>query len=65
MFILNVLGKNDKTGGKGKMRRAEKFTDKALKAVERIARNEAQKTMSGKTAECATIWHQPKRPKTK
>lgn len=47
------------------MRRAEKFTDKALKAVERIARNEAQKTMSGKTAECATIWHQPKRPKRK
>ena len=65
MFSLNVLGKNDKTGGQSKMRRAEKFTDNALKAVERIARNEAEKAMSGKTAECAAIWHQPKRPKTK
>lgn len=64
MFVLDVLSKNDKTGGKGKMRRAEKFGNKALKAVERIARNEVQKAISGKTAECAAIWHQPKRPKT-
>lgn len=65
MFSLNVLGKNDKTGGKGKMRRVDKFADKALKAVERIARNEVEKIMAGKTTGCATIWHQPKRPKTK
>ncbi len=47
------------------MRNAEKFVDKALKAVERIARNEVEKTISGKTVGCAAIWHQPKRPKTK
>ncbi|MCM1223409.1 MAG: cyclic lactone autoinducer peptide [Lachnospiraceae bacterium] len=47
------------------MRNAEKFTDKALKAVERIARNEVEKIVFGKTTGCATIWHQPKRPKTK
>ncbi|MCM1416628.1 MAG: cyclic lactone autoinducer peptide [bacterium] len=47
------------------MRNAEKFADKALKAVERIARNEVEKIVSGKTTGCATIWHQPKRPKTK
>ncbi len=57
MFILNVLSKNYKTGGKGKMRNAEKFTDKALKAVERIARSEVEKTMSGRTSKCAAIWH--------
>ncbi|RKI75681.1 cyclic lactone autoinducer peptide [bacterium 1xD42-87] len=47
------------------MRRVEKFADKALEAVERIARNEVEKIMAGKTTECAAIWHQPKRPKTK
>jgi hypothetical protein len=33
--------------------------------VERIARNEVEKTMIGRTSECAAIWHQPKRPKKK
>lgn len=47
------------------MRNAEKFVDKALKVVERIARNEVEKTISRKTMECAAIWHQPKRPKNK
>ena len=65
MFVLDVLSKNYKTGGKGKMRRVEKFADKALEAAERVARNEVEKIMAGKTTECAAIWHQPKRPKTK
>lgn len=65
MFVLDVSGKIYKAGGKGKMRNAEKFVDKALKVVERIARNEVEKTISGKTVGCAAIWHQPKRPKTK
>lgn len=65
MFILDVFGKNYKAGGKGKMRNVGRITDKALKAVERISRNEVKKTMSGKAAECSAIWHQPKRPKTK
>lgn len=65
MFILDVFIKNYKTGGKGKMTNSERFADRALKAVERISRNEVKKTMSGKTAECSAIWHQPKRPKTK
>lgn len=47
------------------MKNAEKFADKALKVVERIARSEAEKTMFGRTSECAAIWHQPKRPKKK
>lgn len=45
------------------MRNAEKLTDKVLKAVERIARKEAEKAMLGGSLECATFWHQPKRPK--
>lgn len=63
MFIFDVSGKNYKTGGKVKMRNAEKLTDKVLKAVERIARKEAEKAMLGGSLECATFWHQPKRPK--
>ncbi len=57
MFIHDVFSKNYKTGGKGKMRNVEKFTDKALRVVERIARSEVEKTMSGRTAECSAIWH--------
>lgn len=29
----------------------------------RIARNEVEKTVLGRTAECSAIYHQPKRPK--
>lgn len=47
------------------MRNAEKFTDKTLRVLERIARKEAEKVMFGGGSECATIWHQPKRPKKK
>ena len=31
--------------------------------MERIARNEVEKTVLGRTAECSAIYHQPKRPK--
>lgn len=65
MFFLDVFSKNYQTGGKGKMKKTEKVADKVLKVVERIARNEVEKTMLGRTAECAAIYHQPKRPKKK
>ncbi len=65
MFILNVLSQNIKTGGRGKMRKSEKITDKVLKVVERIARNDVEKTILGSTAECSALFHQPKRPKKK
>ena len=45
------------------MKKAEKITNKVLKVVERIARNEVEKTVLGRTAECSAIYHQPKRPK--
>lgn len=63
MFVLNVFSKNYKTGGKGRMKRTEKLANNVLKAVERIARKEVEKSMLGGTAECAAIYHQPKRPK--
>lgn len=63
MFFLNVFSKNNKTGGKSKMKKTRKVADKVLKVVEKIARNEVEKTMLGRTAECAAIYHQPKRPK--
>ena len=45
------------------MNKAEKITIKVLKVVERIARNEVEKTFLGRTAECSAIYHQPKRLK--
>ena len=45
------------SGGKGKMKKAEKITIKVLKVVERIARNEVEKTVLGRTAECSAIYH--------
>ncbi|RGW86664.1 MULTISPECIES: cyclic lactone autoinducer peptide [Lachnospiraceae] len=45
------------------MKKAEKITIKVLKVVERIARNEVEKTVLGRTAECSAIYHQPKRQK--
>ena len=63
MFIPDVFGKIIKTGGKGQMKKPEKITNKVLKVVERIARNEVEKTVLGRTAECSAIYHQPKRPK--
>ena len=38
MCVPDVSGKNNKTGGKGKMNGKEKINKKALKVVERIAR---------------------------
>ena len=63
MCNLDVSGKNNKTGGKGKMNGKEKISVKAVRVVERIARNEVEKTVLGRTAECSAIYHQPKRPK--
>ena len=45
------------------MKKAEKITIKVLKVVERIARNEVEKTVLGRTAAGSAIYHQPKRPK--
>ena len=45
------------SGGKAKMKKAEKITIKVLKVVERIARNEVEKTVLGRTAECSAIYH--------
>lgn len=42
----DVRSKIIKTGGKGKMKKSEKITNKVLKVVERIARNEVEKNSS-------------------
>lgn len=63
MFVLDVFSKNNETGGKGKMKKTEKVTNKVLKAIERVARNEVEKTILSSTAECSALFHQPKRPK--
>lgn len=47
------------------MKKSEKITNNVLKAVERIARNEVEKTVLGRSADCSAIFHQPKRPKKK
>lgn len=65
MFIFDVHSKNNKTGGKGKMKNVEKVTDRVLRVVEKITRREVERTVLGRTTECAAIWHQPKRPKRK
>lgn len=65
MFILDVLSKNIKTGGKGKMRNVEKIAERALKGVEKIARAEVKRTAISSVSACSAIWHQPKRPKKK
>lgn len=63
MFASDVRSKIIKTGGKSKMKKSEKVTNKVLRVVERIVRNEVEKTVLGRTAECSAIYHQPKRPK--
>lgn len=47
------------------MKRNEKIGVKALRAVERIARNEVEKMKFEWPPLCAGIGHQPKRPKMK
>ena len=63
MLFFYVLGKNYKTGGKGKMRNVEKIAERALKGVEKIARAEVKRTAISSVSACSAIWHQPKRPK--
>ena len=64
MCILNVFGKNYKTGGRGKMKKDKKIKKTALKVVERILRNEVKKDQwGGDPPICSGIIHQPKRPK--
>lgn len=65
MCNLDVSGKNNKTGGKGKMNGKEKISVKALRVVERIARNEVEKVRCGWPPVCSGILHQLKRPKQK
>ncbi len=65
MCISNVFSKDYKTGGKSKMKRNEKLRVKALRFVERITRNEAEKVSCGWPPICFGISHQPKRPKRK
>lgn len=45
------------------MKKTGKISGKVLKAMERIARSEVEKSMHGKASACAAIYHQPKRPK--
>ena len=64
MCILNVFGKNYKTGDMCKMKKPKKQKT-VLKAVERIARNEVERDIWGDPPICLGIGHQPKRPKRK
>ena len=53
---MTVSNKNIKDKlDKGKMKKAEKITIKVLKVVERIARNEVEKTVLGRTAEFSDL----------
>ena len=47
------------------MKGKEKISIKALKVVERIARNEAEKVRCGWLPICSGLTQQPKRPKRK
>ena len=64
MCILDVFGKNYKTGGKCKMKKSRNIKNVALKVVEKIARNEVKRDVVGPPY-CIGIGHQPKRPKRK
>lgn len=65
MCGFDVSGKDNKTGGKGKMKSKEKINVKALRVVEKIIRNEVEKVRCGWPPICMGISHQPKRPKRK
>lgn len=65
MCIIDVFGKNYKTGGMCKMKKNRKIKKMLLKAVERIACNEVEKDIWGDPPICFGIGHQPKRPKRK
>lgn len=59
-----VLCKNNKTGGKSKMKEGQKVNTKLLRVVERIARTKAVNGLPWPPF-CMGIYHQPKRPKIK
>lgn len=63
MCILDVFGKNHKTGGVCKMKKNRKIRKTALKVVERIVRNEVKRDEWGDPPICSGFFHQPKRPK--
>lgn len=65
MCILDVFGKNYKTGGMCKVKKDGTIRKKALKVVEKIVRNEVEKDKYGDPPICFGIIHQPKRPKRK
>ena len=65
MCVLDVSGKDYKTGGKGRMKGKEKISIKALRVVEKITHNEVEKVKRGWPPICIGISHQPKRPKRK
>ena len=65
MCIVDMSGKNIKTGGMCKMKKGEKVSKKVLKVVERIVRNEVDNFIGGEPPYCLGIYHQPKRPKRK
>ncbi|MCI8820855.1 MAG: cyclic lactone autoinducer peptide [Clostridia bacterium] len=47
------------------MKKSEGVSKKALKVVERVVRNKAEKVIDGEPPYCLGIYHQPKRPKQK
>lgn len=59
-----VLCKNNKTGGKSKMREGRKVDTKLLRVIERMARTKAANGLPFPPP-CMGIYHQPKRPKIK
>ncbi len=65
MCIIDVFGKNYKTGGICKMKKNSKIKKMLLKTVERVARNEVEKDIWRDPPICFGIGHQPKRPKQK
>ncbi|MDE6233192.1 MAG: cyclic lactone autoinducer peptide [Lachnospiraceae bacterium] len=65
MCVLDVFGKNYKTGGTCKVKENKKIKKMALKVVEKIVRNEVERDKYGDPPICFGIIHQPKRPKRK
>lgn len=65
MCVLDVFGKNYKTGGMCKMKKNRKIKKMALKVVERLVRNEVRRDEWGDPPICWGITHQPKRPQRK
>lgn len=62
MCNIALSSKNNKTGGKGKMKK-ENMGKQVLKLVEKVARNEIETIVYAWPPKCIGIYHQPKRPK--